>query len=320
MSALRAGELLDALSGARDVVEDHAPALDRLDRGDAEADRSGVVAAGSDLAATLTAACARADGRRDLASLGSELAQGASEGARGRTGRRVAAWFSGAAEVLRTYDRLDGPTLALVLEAGAEKLTEGADAVRPGCLASVTAAAADAALVAGDSGATLPEVLIAAADAGLAELERGPVDDERLASRGTVDAGAAGFLLVLDSLAASVTGEPLPTPPPEEPHPARVDAVREFVVSGWVEPEEDCGPDEALHLRSVWEELGHVERFEQEPRRWPFRLRTPRPGAALESLCDVGRPRELFVDVVDDGADLSTGSTSTDRSGRVAAS
>lgn len=319
MSALRAGELLDALRGARDVLEDHAPALDRLELGDAEADGSGPVGAGSDLAATLAAACERAEGRRDLASLGSELAEGAAEGARGRTGRRVAAWFAGAAEVLRTYDRIDGPTLALVLEAGAEKLTEGRDAVRPGCLASVTAAAADAALVAGDSGAPLPEVVIAAADAGLAELERGPVDDERLARKGTVDAGAAGFLLVLDSLAAAVTGEPLPTPPPEEPLHPRSERVREFVVSGWVEPEEDCGPEEALHLRSVWEELGHVEVFEQEPKRWPFRLRTPRPGEVLESLCDVGRPRELFVDLADDG-DESAGHAPVERAGRVAAS
>jgi dihydroxyacetone kinase-like predicted kinase len=293
--ALRPAELLDALGAACGVLEDHAAALDRLERGDDLPPEDGAAPGpGTDLARTLDAARRRAEGRRDFASLAAELAAGAAEAAVGRSGRRIAAWFAGSAEVLRTTDRLDGPRLALVLEAGAEHLTSGADALRPGCLGSVTAAAADGALGAADTGAPLAEVLIAAADAGLAELERGPQADERLARRGAVDATAAGFLLLLDCLAAVVTGEPLPTPPPDEPV-QRAGTAHRYAVSGWVEPESDCGPDEALHLRSLWEELGDVERFDERSGRWDFELVTPRPGAAVEAVWDVGRPRELAI-------------------------
>jgi dihydroxyacetone kinase-like predicted kinase len=47
--------------------------------------------------------------------------------------------------------------------------------------------------------------VVAAADAGLAELEHGPQVDPTLAGRGAVDPAAAGFLLLLDALASVVT-------------------------------------------------------------------------------------------------------------------
>ena len=184
--ALRAPEFLGALRSAASVLEDHAAALDRLEAAEAwdaavevEDSPDGpegppATGPGTDLARTLAAACAGADGASDLTSLSSRLAEGARTGAELESGRRLARFLAGAADAMRNADRLDGTRIALALEAGAERLTEADDGAHPGGLPAVVAAAADAALSAVDDGADLGDVLVSAADGGLAELETGP--------------------------------------------------------------------------------------------------------------------------------------------------
>jgi dihydroxyacetone kinase-like predicted kinase len=130
-------------------------------------------------------------------------------GGHGRTGRFWAAVTAGWAEGLRNADVVDGGRLALMFEAAAEGLTGSDDGAHPGGPAAVAAAAADAALAASDEGAGLAEVLLAAADGGLAELERGPVADPDLARRGVVDATAAAFLLVVDVFTREMWAAPI---------------------------------------------------------------------------------------------------------------
>ena len=64
-------------------------------------------------------------------------------------------------------------------------------------------------------------MLRAARDAGRASLARTPELLPVLADAGVVDAGGAGFLLLLDAALHVVDGEPLPEPPPTAPTPAR---------------------------------------------------------------------------------------------------
>jgi dihydroxyacetone kinase-like predicted kinase len=302
-ASLRPREFADALGVAAEVLGDHAAALDRLAAGDdwgATPDEPGT---GADLAATLAGAsrAVAASGAADFAGLATALVRGARDAARGPAGRRLAGLFDGAAEVLRNADRLDGVRAALALEAGAERLAAADDGRRAGRLPAVAAAAADGALAAADDGADLGEVLVGAADAGLAELERGPEADPGLARRGTVDAAAAGFLLLLDALASVVTGEPLPAPPTEPPAPS-APAVHAYEVRCRIRPHEHCGPEEAEHLRAVWGELGQVVELEVGPDGWRAAVLTPRPGAAVEAVCDVGRPADLHIAVVEPSA------------------
>jgi hypothetical protein len=208
--------------------------------------------------------------------------------------------ITGAGEALRNADHLDGHRAALALEAGAEELAGADDGRHPGRLPAVAAAAADGALAAGDEGADLGDVLVAAADAGLVELEHGPQVDPALAGRGAVDPAAAGFLLLLDALASVVTGEPLPAPPSEPViTPA---AVHRYEVRCLVRPHDGCGTDEAAHLQAVWHELGDVVEFDVRRDGWRAAVHTGRPGAAVEALVEVGRPTDLHIAVLGPGA------------------
>ena len=314
VDGLRPIEYLAALRSTAAVLEDHAAALDRLDAveswDDPGPDPTGEPVApaqdgpGTDLARTLARACAAADGSADFASLCSSLADGARAAAHGVSGRRLARFLAGSAEALRNADRLDGTRMALALEAGAERLALADDGAHPGGLPAVVAASADAALAAADDGASLGDVLVSAADAGLAELEQGPLVDPRLAERGTVDAAAAGFLLVLDSLASVVTGEPLPAAPRDEPAvPSAPPGARRYQIRCALTPTGGPDPEAAADLEVVLHELGDIIGFHGAGDLWSIELTTPHPGATVEAVVGFGRPSELHIGVVGDATE-----------------
>jgi len=307
-SGLSATELLDGWRIVGEVLGDHAAALDRLEAGDAddgdEIDGAaepaveangepGELFAGSDLAATVAGAVAAASGAADMSRLWTELVRGADASARGRAGRDLVEVLEAMSEVLRNADRLDAERFALALEVAAERLAGDDDGAHPGCLSSVVAASAAGALAAVDGGATLADAVIAAADEGLVELEAGPVSHPDLVERGVVDAAAAGYLLLLDTLASVITGEPLPSPPPDTPPVPQHGAV--FLVSCRIDPHEGCGLESANWLESTWYDLGELVEFEGLGATWRAALVTSLPGSAVEAIFEVGRPRELHI-------------------------
>ncbi len=351
---MSAPQLLDALVACAAVLEQHAEALDRLDvRFDWEAELAaeslgigvgvdgagadGVeagnigwrgaaapadpsngagleVGPGADLAVTFGAACAAASDSRDFSSLSRGLSHGATASATGAAGRHLAAFLSGVGDALRNADRLDAARLALALEAGAERVTEADDGAHPGSLLAVMVASADGALDASDAGSDIVEVLVSAAEAGLVELEQGPMIDAQLAERGTVDAGGAGFLLLLDSLAAAITGDPMPEPPRDEPLRARAvdgDAAAEgpasaaptgvghrFVVRCEIHPPR-ADIEAAADLEVVVYELSDRLVFDGSGTRWSVEVVTAFPGAVVEALAGAGVLSELHIGIAD---------------------
>lgn len=305
--------LVDALASAASVLEDHRAALDQLDVGDGwELDDLGDEpttspdagaprqrAAGSDLAATLRAAADAAAGAPSFARIADALVAGPGSVRTGRAGDDLAQVLAGLAESLRNADRLDASRLAIGLELAAERLTVADDGRHAGCLPAVLAVAADAALAAVDADAELADVLLAAADEGLVELESGPRANPDLVERGVVDAAAAGFLLLLDVLASVVTGEPLPAAPVEPAERRPTGTGHRFRVRCRVEPHDGCGIEEAAWLESTWHELGELVAFDHAGPAWRIELSTVAPGAAIEAILDVGRPRELHVGLDD---------------------
>lgn len=285
-------ELREALAAVSGVLADHAAALDRL--------QGEHGSAGSDLAATVDAAsraAAAASPSLGLTGVLDAAATGAGDAAQHAAGRGMATVLAGLAESARNADRLDSERFALGLELAAERLAPADDGSHAGCLPAVVASSADAALAALDAGADLADMVIAAADEGLVELESGPRANPVLVERGVVDAPAAGFLLVLDVLASVLTGEPLPAPPLDPIEAPGTDGSEpgRYRVSCSVEPAEGCGLESANWLESVWFELGELERFDPSGASWAMSLVTGDPGRAIEALCDVGRPRGLRV-------------------------
>jgi hypothetical protein len=323
---LDAAGLREALVAAAEVLDDHRAALDQLDLGPGddlgldqfEVDQPAVRqagdedddravdgrGAGTELAELLGAVVAASAGATSLSAIADALVAAPGAVVSGPVGTDLAQVLAGLAEGLRNADRLDASRLAIGLELAAERLTPADDGRHAGCLPAVLAAAADAALAAVDAGADLGDTLIAAADEGLVELESGPTSNPDLVERGVVDATAAGVLLVLDVLASVVTGEALPAAPQEPAAPSRATsgAGQAFVVRCRVEPHEGCGLESADWLESTWHELGRLVEFDGVSRPWRAELVTTMPGAAIEAVFDVGRPRELHVGLADAGA------------------
>jgi hypothetical protein len=327
-SQISAIELLSAFRSIAQVVDEHKQALNQLqseDTGDAESqwepglvpelegetdlwvgqellgdsqessatDFVGTDLAGTDRARTLAAAVSFADGAGDMAHLFDGLRRGAAEAASGPAGRSLATVFAGLAEVLCNLDHLDGAGFALGLEVAAELLASQENGQNRGAMAAVLAATAAGALSAVDDGADLAEVVITAADEGLEELEIGPQSNPDLAERGVVDAAAAGFLLMLDTLASVLTGEPLPSPPADAPR--LITGGTQFVVRCEVVAHAGCGLESANWLESTWHELGTLKLFDGIGPIWKAEILTTLPGEAVEAIFAVGRPQNLHI-------------------------
>ena len=332
-SQISAIELLSAFRSIAQVVAEHEQALNRLQTEDEEdsgsawesareqglegesnpgvrenlrsdtsdstgsdfdgTDFAGTDLAGTDLARTLAAAVAVADGAADMAHLFDGLRRGAAEAAAGPAGHSLATVFSGLAEVLCNLDHLDGAGFALGLEVAAELLASQENGQNRGDMAAVLTATAAGALSAVDDGADLAEVVITAADEGLEELELGLQSNPDLAESGVVDAAAAGFLLMLDTLASVLTGEPLPSPP--EDAPRLITGGLQFVVRCEVVAHEGCGLESANWLESTWHELGTLKLFDGIGPLWKVELLTTLPGEAVEAIFAVGRPQNLHI-------------------------
>lgn len=306
---------ISAIAAAATVLEAHAGALDLLDRGTLPVVEGSIEGAspsavnalesitpdgtGADLAATLSAAAAAADRCSDFASVCDAMTGAAAVAARGRGGRALAAFLSGLGEVFANADRIDASRFALGMEAAAERLAPRDDGRHPGGFAAVANVAADAALDSVDRGSELGEAMLAAASAGIEELERGPVLDARLASRGTVDSSAAGLLLVLDALASVVTGEPLPEPPEAGIGDASVGTVTttRYEVECQLladDPGVESEADLEVDLAGLCDSY-RIDRLRDQG--WSLVVQTASPGVVVELLAGLGVIREVRIAV-----------------------
>ncbi|MEZ5309331.1 MAG: hypothetical protein R2735_01815 [Microthrixaceae bacterium] len=295
VTEFHAGELKDAFVRISGVLDEHAQALDTL---------SGIESGGvgTVLTEALASAVESAATASDLVSIASAMANGARTASGSVPGQVLLELFASFAEVASGADSIDAGRFALVLELAAERLRERDGSVDPGGPTAVVSAASEGALRASDQGLGLPDVIIAAADEGLDELESGVVANPRLAEVGVVDATAAGFLLVLDSLAAIVTGDQLPQAPVE----VLVGADDEspiFLVVCTAIPLESAGTSDGswiescAWIESTWNDLGSLDVFEILGDRCRLELRTRDAGRAIEALCEVGRPTELRIEL-----------------------
>lgn len=299
VSEFRAGDLRDAFLRVAGVLHDHAEALDSLDgfREDGP---------GSAIASTMAAALEETEHCKDLVSLSSTMTRGARSAPLAKEAWILGELFAALGEVAAGTDVIDAPRLALVLELTAERIQGGPP--DPGGLRAVVTASSVGALRAVDQGLSLAETIIAAADEGLDELESGVGVNPRLAADGVVDAAAAAYLLVLDALAAVVTGDPLPQAPASVAPPVAHEGL-EFSVRCEIVPF-DHAPgsgrnwiDSCSWLEGVWSELGVIRRFDVAGERALVALDTPDPGRAVEALCTVARPVELVIGLAQPGWD-----------------
>lgn len=210
LEALGVQALRATIATFRDAVRDHAARINRLNvypvpDGDT----------GTNMFRTLDAVVAEVDRAPadDLVATCKAIAHGSLMGARGNSGVILSQLLRGLAGGLEKADAGTGTVVAASLRDAATAAYGAVLKPIEGTILTVAREAGEAAEAAAAAGASLVDVLEAARAAGHAALDRTPELLPVLKQAGVVDAGGAGFLLLLDAALHVVAGRPLPEAP-----------------------------------------------------------------------------------------------------------
>ncbi|MDP8937457.1 MAG: DAK2 domain-containing protein [Actinomycetota bacterium] len=290
-------ELGAAVRAFRDCLRRHQERLNRLNvypvpDGDT----------GTNMALTLESVVAELDGASDMAGCCAAVIHGSLMGARGNSGVILSQILRGIGDRLKEDDAAGPEAVAEALTAGSAAAYKAVMKPVEGTILTVARDAAEAA--SGASGGSLLEVLEAAAAAARASVTRTPELLPVLAAAGVVDAGGAGFVLLLDALLHVVDGRPLPEPPDT---PALSTAAPRAATE---RAEEEVGADggryEVMYLldapddridgfKAAWEPIGDSIVVVGGDGLWNCHIHTDDIGAAVEAALDAGRPRQIRV-------------------------
>lgn len=309
-----AGERFDAdrlrrtVVAFRDAVREHAPRINRLNvypvpDGDT----------GTNMARTLDAVVAELDqAGPDIEPTCQAISHGSLMGARGNSGVILSQILRGLAGRLSSTA---SSTATEVAEALSEASTAAYKAVlKPieGTILTVVREASEAAKASAATGATLGATLRAARDAGRRALDATPDMLPVLKDAGVVDAGGAGFLLLLDAALNVVDGEPIPTPADsiggdalDEPLPASLTSLSAPDQHGEMSVADlryevmyflHLDDDKIEAFKSDWGEIGDSIVVVGGDGLWNCHVHTNDIGAAIEAAIDLGgRPKQIRV-------------------------
>ncbi|MFD9741659.1 DAK2 domain-containing protein [Umezawaea sp. NPDC059074] len=227
------------------------------------------------------------------------LARGALAGARGNSGVILSQVLRGLAETVQGASTMTGGALRQALRRADVLATAAVSKPVPGTVLSVLHAAAEAA---GDGPDDLEHVITSAAKAGAAALADTPRQLAVLAKAGVVDAGGRGLLVLLDTLAAVITGreeetEVVPVLPrtPESLTTGREagSTEYEYEVMYLLDGTTDAGVD---GLRAALGGLGDcVSVVGDGAELWTVHVHCNDIGAVIEAGIGVGRPHRITV-------------------------
>jgi len=284
-----AADLVDALGAAARAVADQSEGLDRLDEVD-DGD------CGRNLARTMAAVAEAASAARPafapvLAGVGSVEGTGTS-------GRLLVALLAGWSDAMAAHDRVDGLRFALALEAGADRarLLQGTSPEAPMC--EVALAATTAALDRADRDGTLAEVARDAAEAAMDALESTVAGTGKRSDAGMVDAGAAGWTIVVEALAERAGAwEGIEGGDNQEDPDAE---GGRYVVTLTLRSLDE---QQVERLKAVWGTLGdHVDVVQTNVDSWGATVATDDIGAVIEATLAFGRPSRIRVEDRRDGS------------------
>ncbi len=202
--------LRDVVATFRDAVKAHAGALNRLNvypvpDGDT----------GTNMARTLEAVVTEMESADsdDMVATCDAISHGSLMGARGNSGVILSQIMRGIASTLKSApDGADGAQLASALQAASQGAYQAVLKPIEGTILTVVRESADAAVVDADAGGSLLGVSQAARRAAQVALDNTPELLPVLKDAGVVDAGGAGYLLLMDALLNVVDGVEMPEP------------------------------------------------------------------------------------------------------------
>ncbi|MGH9084705.1 MAG: DAK2 domain-containing protein, partial [Acidimicrobiales bacterium] len=294
-----ADELRAAVAAFRDALAAHKEGINRLNvypvpDGDT----------GTNMALTALAVCEEVDASgRDLPATCKAISHGSLMGARGNSGVILSQILRGMSGVIVDADGLDGSSAAAALESASTAAYQAVMRPVEGTILTVTREASEAAGKAASGGADLVTVLEAALVQGEDALERTPEMLPVLKEAGVVDAGGAGFLLLLHALLHIADGRPLPEPVEVEGPvlPATLPghgadghgdiSDLRYEVMYFLE-----APDESIPaFKDVWAGIGDSIVVVGGDGVWNCHIHTDDIGASIEAAIDIGRPTKIRV-------------------------
>ncbi len=311
-AALGADDLRAVMGGYRDALRLHQTDINRLNvypvpDGDT----------GTNMALTLEAVITELDGVEagaGLAAVCKAIGHGSLMGARGNSGVILSQLLRGMSERMAPAGGSGvGPDLLVDAMTHASDLARRA-VVRPVEGTILTVASAAAAGAANGSGLV---GVVESARAGAADaLARTPEMLPVLAQAGVVDAGGAGFLLLLDAFLLVLDGRPLPEPSGvEAPDLSALNggSVAGSEGNGSTEGEHAVGdlryevmyllhaPDDSVEaFKEVWAGIGDSIVVVGGDGLWNCHIHTNDVGAAIEAGVDAGRPHRIRVTDLDE--------------------
>jgi len=303
LERLGASELRSVVRGYRDALRAHQDAINRLNvypvpDGDT----------GTNMALTLESVCQELDAAADgMPETCKAISHGSLMGARGNSGVILSQVLRGMVEVLRETEGADGPLFASALTAASEAAYGAVMRPVEGTILTVVRESAEAATAeAKNNGAGLCSVVEAARDQATDALARTPELLPVLKDAGVVDAGGAGFVLLLDVVLHEVDGRAVPEPAPSEiasvnhqyGGPGTQFAEDEHLISDlryevmyFLE-----APDETIPaFKDVWAGIGDSIVVVGGDGIWNCHIHTDDIGAAIEAALDCGRPRQIRI-------------------------
>lgn len=289
----------------RDTVAAHAGGLNRLNvypvpDGDT----------GTNMARTLEAVVTEMDAAGgSLEETCDAISHGSLMGARGNSGVILSQIMRGIATTMRDQAETTGARFAEALTSAATGAYQAVLRPIEGTILTVVRESADAARAAAAADAPLVDVVRAARAAGRSALDRTPEMLPVLAEAGVVDAGGAGYLLLLDAALHVVDGEPLPEPDGDDIAAPSIAAVRQHnsAIGGAGEVDVADQRYEVMFLvaladsridefKEAWGRIGDSIVVVGGDGMWNCHVHTNDIGAAIEAALDCdGRPSRIRV-------------------------
>jgi uncharacterized protein len=307
-SLIGAADLRAVVEAYRDALAAHREPINRLNvypvpDGDT----------GTNMALTLASVCEALDGvdGDDMAGTCKAISQGSLMGARGNSGVILSQVLRGLVATVAEAGPVDGAVLSKALRAAADAAYGAVMRPVEGTILTVVRRAAEAAeaTVASAPDGERPALVVvvdAARTEAVVALDETPQMLPVLAEAGVVDAGATGFVLLLDAMLFVVDGRPVPEPRIGEgavrPDAHFVqhtgdehghDGVSDlrYEVMYFLEADDAAIP----HFKDVWAGIGDSIVVVGGDGLWNCHIHTDDIGAAIEAALDAGRPCKIRV-------------------------
>tara|TARA_Y100000768_G_scaffold118094_1_gene87240 strand:+ start:17798 stop:19438 length:1641 start_codon:yes stop_codon:yes gene_type:complete len=295
VSFLTTAQIVEVISAFHDALEAHKESINRLNvypvpDGDT----------GTNMFLTVASVLEemRPADLNDREAVCAAMSHGSLMGARGNSGVILSQVLRGMSSGFVKAKDIDAEVLASALTE-ASVAADGA-VMKPveGTILTVVREVARAAQQAAETDSIVPTIEAALRE-GEAALERTPEQLSVLKEAGVVDAGGAGFLLLLHGILRVLDGRELPKPENAEGVPSvAVDTTEEVGVS---ENRYEVmyllnAPDEDIDgFKNVWSSIGDSIVVVGGDGLWNCHIHTDAIGEAIEAGIDIGRPQRIRV-------------------------